>query len=311
MAVMAMYFGKVNLVSSDINDVLAGKVSFNGILQNVIRALTDGTIFTYDRPIKVEDKMTSEEIEYSLAIIEKDRSFIQGYIYKKSFIHYKDFNEDKKELDSKKVPNTEGIQFYYDAFREMIAYQRTQRFGYKEFLMAFEGIMNNACEQAELAYKFSLSQYTEGIDLYELKNVLKNEGPVQKLNIKYQIPNPEADLLEAIRLNKEKTIAEFEDANLTIKNVVYQSNSDVGINVESEMIEQELKNIESMHSQIDAKKALQNGYVVVETTYVNGLTRSSADMRPVVKHIDDSFDFRMEAENAIASRIAHEIKENQ
>ena len=310
MAAMALYFGKVNMISHDIDDVLNDRVSFRRILERVMGVLNDGSSYTYDRPIKVDDEFTSEEIEYSLSIKEKNDTYIQGYIYKKSFIHYKDFNEKTKDLDSKKIPNTEGVEFYYDVFREMIAYQRTQRFGYKEVLLAFEGIMNNACENADLSYKFSLSQYTEGIDLDELKSELLSE-PVQKINIKYQIPNPESELLDAIRENQERTIEEFEAANLTIKNVSYQSNSTQGLNIESEIITNELMNISGLHSKIDSKKAIQNGYVVVETTYVNGLTKSSADMRPVVKHIDEKMNFKEEAERTILSRIAKQIREEQ
>lgn len=310
MAAIALYFGKVNMISHDIDDVINDRASFRRILENVIGVMNDGAKYTYDRPIKVDGEFTSEEIEYTLSIKEKNDSFIQGYIYKKSFIHYKDYNEYTKDLDSKKISNTEGVEFYYDVFREMIAYQRTQRFGYKEVLLAFEGIINNACENADLTYKFSLSQYTEGIDLDELKTELKAE-PVQKINIKYQIPNPDADLLDAIRENQEKTIEEFEAANLTIKHVTYQSNSSEGLNIESDIILNELQNISGLHSKIDSKKAIQNGYVVVETTYVNGLTKSSADMRPVIKHIDEKMNFREEAERTILSRIAKQIREEQ
>lgn len=311
MSEIVLYFGKVNLVSSDINDVLNNTSSFRRILENVIIALRDGTTFVYERPIKIDDVYTTEEIEYSLAIKEKDISGIQGYIYKKSFLHYKDFNEKKKELDSKKIANTEGIQFFYDPFRELFAYHRSLRFGYKEVLTAFEGIINNACKQKSLNYIFSLSQYTEGINLDDFKQELKNEGPIQKIDIKYQIPNPESDLLEEIRLNKEQTINEFESANLAFKNVEYSSNSETGINIEAEIISRELKNIESMHSHISAEKAFQNGYVVVETTNIKGLTRSSAEMRPMIKHISGNENFGKEAKNTIISIIAREINENQ
>ena len=310
MASIALYFGKVNMISQDINDVLNNRVSFRRILENVLGVLKDGSSYKCDRPIKGDDEFTSEEIEYSLSIKEKNDTYIQGYIYKKSFIHYKDFNEQTKDLDSKKIPNTEGVEFYYDVFREMIAYQRTQRFGYKEVLLAFEGIINSACENANLSYKFAINQYTEGIDLNELKSELLS-APVEKINIKYQIPNPDSELLDAIRENQEKTIEEFEAANLTIKSVLYQSNSDQGLNIDSDIIAKELENISGLHSKIDSKKAIQNGYVVVETTYVNGLTKSSAVMRPLVKHIDDKMNLKEEAKNTILSRIVKPIQEGQ
>ncbi len=310
MSGLAIYFGKVNMISHDINEVLNDEASFRKILEKILQALVDGTKYEYERPLKTDDGYTSENIEYTLSVKEKGDSSIQGYIYKKAFIHYKDFNENTKTLDSKKTSNTEGVEFFYDVFREMIAYQRTQRFGYKEVLSAFEGIINKACEKANLNYKFSLSQYTEGIDLTELKTELTAE-PVSKINIKYQIPNPNADLLDEIRANPEKTIEAFEKANLTIKNVIYQSNSSDGLNIESQLINDELQNIEGFHSKISSQKATQNGYVVVETTYVNGLTRSSSDMKPVIKHIEDQIYFREAAEITISSRVAMQIRIDQ
>lgn len=193
----------------------------------------------------------------------------------------------------------------------MIAYQRALRFGYKEVLKAFEGIINNACINAKLKYKFCLNQYTEGLDLDQLTRELQNQGPVQKINIKYQIPNPESDLLSEIRINREKTIADFASANLTVKNVMYQTNSERGINLESDIIKEELKNISNMHSKIDAKKAIQNGYVVVETTDINGLTKSSADMRPIIKHIEEYKDFGEEAKISIMNVVVKEIQVDQ
>ena len=83
----------------------------------------------------------------------------------------------------------------------MVSYQRTLRFGYKEFLFAFEGILNSACKLAHLNYSFTVNQYTEGLDINNLRNTLQNEHQIQKLKIKYQIPNPDADTLKYIQEN--------------------------------------------------------------------------------------------------------------
>ncbi|SDZ76452.1 hypothetical protein SAMN02910384_00008 [Pseudobutyrivibrio sp. ACV-2] len=310
MAAIALYFGKVNLVSGEINGVIYNEISLRNILEQVSVALVDGISFKTEKPIKVDDEFKSEEIEYSLAIKEKNDSYVRGYIYKKSYIHYKDYNENTKDLDSKKIPNTEGVEFLYEYYREMIAYQRTQRFGYKEVLNAFEGIINCACTNNGLSYKFSIAQYTEGLELDQLKDYLI-ERPVQELNIKYQIPNPNSELLDSIRANREKTIEEFTAANLTTKSVIYHTNSKKGINIESEMIENELNHISSLHSEIDVSHALRNGYVVVEATDINGVKKSSADMRPLIKHIDESIDFMEAAHSTITASVEREIRKNQ
>lgn len=308
---IALYFAKVNLVSHQINEVLEARIPFRPILQSVMNSIENGLVYKYDRPIKVDGEFHTEKIEYSISIRDKKDDVIEGFLYKKSFIHYKTYNESTKELDSKKITSTEGVLFYYDVFREMVAYQRTLRFGYKEVLNAFEGIINLACEKANLGYKFTVCQYTEGLDLDQLKHDMLEPGEVQRLNVRYQIPNPESDILEEIKNNPEKTIADFKEANLTTKTVIYQSNGIHGLNIDSRIIEQELNNISSMHSHIDAKRAIQNGYVVVETTNINGLKRSSAETHPLTKKIEDLSEFREAASATILSRVAHEIAINQ
>lgn len=72
MSGIALYFGKVNMVSSELNSVLNNETSLRRILDQVSQALNDRTTYTYDRPLKIDDEYTSEEILYSISIKEKD-----------------------------------------------------------------------------------------------------------------------------------------------------------------------------------------------------------------------------------------------
>lgn len=305
---IALYFGKINMSSSQLGDVLTNNASFREILSNVLAALKEDITYTYHCIKNVDNKIICEDIEYSLSIKEKNDSELFGYIHKKSYLNYKDFDKDKKEILNKKVQNTETSEFYYDVFREMVGYQRTLRFGYKEFLYAFEGILNNACKTANLNYSFTVNQFTNGIDINDLRNMLQKEKQIQKLKIKYQIPNPDANTLKHIQENPEKTIKDFEDANLAMKYVTYQAFSDKGLNVKSEIIEKEIQNINTIHSNIGAEKAIQNGYVEVETTDFNGITRSTADKRPVIRHIEYEYEFKEAASKMIINYIRNSIE---
>lgn len=304
---IALYFGKINMNSSQLGDVLTNNTPFRIILSNVLGALKDDVKYIHRYSKQVDNKTIVEDIEYSLSIKEKTDNELIGYIHKKSYLNYKDFDKKNKEIIPKKVQNTETSEFYYDVFREMVGYQRTLRFGYKEFLFAFEGILNTACKMANLDYSFTVNQYTEGLDIDNLRNILQNENQIQKLKIKYQIPNPDADTLKYIQENPEKTIKDFKDANLAIKYVTYQAFADKGLNVGSEMIEKELQSINNIHSNIGAQKAIQNGYVEVETTDINGITRSTADTRPVIKHIDYIYELKEAASNVIINHIHNSI----
>lgn len=219
---ITIYFGKVNLVSSQIGDALFNSISLRNILSELLNALRDNTSYTYTttKLININETVT-EDIEYSLSIKEKTDTDLQGYLHKKSYLYYKDFDKQTKEIISKKIENTESSEFYYDVFREMIGYQCTLRFGYKEFLYGFEGILNTACTNANLDYKFTVNQYTEGLDINDLRNeLISNNQQIQTLKIKYQIPNPNFDTLRKIHLNPEETIKNFRSANLATKYVV-------------------------------------------------------------------------------------------
>ena len=151
----AIYFGKINLVSSQIGEVLCNAISLRNVLTKLFIALKDDITYTYTTTKQIDENTTIDQtIEYSITIKEKTESDLQGYLHKKSYLYYKDFNKNTKERITKKVENTESSEFYYDVYREMVGYQRTQRFGYKEFLYGFEGILNSACESSDLDYAF-------------------------------------------------------------------------------------------------------------------------------------------------------------
>lgn len=148
-----IYFGKINLVSSQIGDVLYNTTSLKSILTKLFMVIKDDITYTYTTMRKIdEDTTVREDIEYSLTVKEKTKSDLQGYLHKKSYLYYKDFDKNNKKRITKKVENTESSEFYYDIYREMVGYQRTQRFGYKEFLYGFQGILNAACENSNLDY---------------------------------------------------------------------------------------------------------------------------------------------------------------
>lgn len=307
---ITIYFGKVNLVSSQIGDALFNSISLRNILSELLNALRDNTSYTYTttKQININETVT-EDIEYSLSIKEKTDTDLQGYLHKKSYLYYKDFDKQTKEIISKKIENTESSEFYYDVFREMIGYQRTLRFGYKEFLYGFEGILNTACTNANLDYKFTVNQYTEGLDINDLRNeLISNNQQIQTLKIKYQIPNPNFDTLRKIHLNPEETIKNFRSANLATKYVTYQSFTNSALNISSEIIEQELQNIDNMHSSINAKEALKNGYVEVETTNIYGVKKSSTDTNPIVKHINNILELKDAASIVILNNIRNSIE---
>lgn len=87
---ITIYFGKVNLVSSQIGDALFNSISLRNILSELLNALRDNTSYTYTttKQININETVT-EDIEYSLSIKEKTDTDLQGYLHKKSYLYYK------------------------------------------------------------------------------------------------------------------------------------------------------------------------------------------------------------------------------
>ena len=84
---ITIYFGKVNLVSSQIGDALFNSISLRNILSELLNALRDNTSYTYTttKQININETVT-EDIEYSLSIKEKTDTDLQGYLHKIVFI---------------------------------------------------------------------------------------------------------------------------------------------------------------------------------------------------------------------------------
>ena len=98
---IALYFGKINMSSSQLGDVFLNNTSFHTILSNLLMALKDDLKYIHHYTKQIEDRTVTESIEYSLSVKEKNDNELLGYIHKKSYLNYKDFDKNQKEIISK------------------------------------------------------------------------------------------------------------------------------------------------------------------------------------------------------------------
>ncbi len=301
MGKMVLYFGKLNLVSGQLFEVYNKKMSMHDIMFNVLTTIQDGASFKKEFKFQTDDgeEVYVEEIKYNIAIKEKTDTYIQGYLYKNSKVIIKNFNRVTKQLDHKRVDNDEGVEFYFDVFAEMVGYYTANRLGHKEFREAFCGILNKTMKKYE--YVFELEPYTEGLSLDEIKSDLRNLGTLQRIEIKYHIPNPGDEILERIQNNGEK-LENYKKANLAKKSILLSAASKSGINMDSEEVNKELDEIENMHSSMDAKVATKNAYVEVNATNYNGVTMSTKEKKPIKKEIKNIIDFKEACADVIKRR---------
>ncbi len=94
---IALYFGKINMSSSQLGDVFLNNTSFHTILSNLLMALKDDLTYIHHYTKQIEDRTVTESIEYSLSVKEKNDNELLGYIHKKTSV-YKGYKQDKIEM---------------------------------------------------------------------------------------------------------------------------------------------------------------------------------------------------------------------
>ncbi len=299
---VVLYFGKINLVSDHLQKVYKGELQINDILCSLLQYMKDGTEYIKEYKFKLDGDIVTEEIRYSIAIRKKSDTVINGFLYKTSKIHFKNFNRITKELEKKAINNDEGVEFYFDVLAEMVGYHTSNRLGHKEFLEAFEAIINKACQDVGADYRFNVKQYTQGLSIDEINSELRNIQSIQKLTLKYQLPNAGEEILDEIRKNGENTIKRFEKANMASKSVIFTAASNRGLNVDSDEVKEEMEQLQNLHSSVSMENATRHGYVEVTTVDGKGTEKTTADKKPVKRKIANIVEFEDACKDVIAKR---------
>lgn len=288
---MIIYFGKLNLNSSHIYKVYKNEIELNEILDKVLISLKDGIKYEMEEYYKEGTETKVSTTTYTLKIKEKTESYVSGFIYKDATIYFKQYNEISKKFEWHSVISNESADFYLDVYSEKVGYLTANRFGYKEFLHAFEGIINKGLELEEYEYRFTVELLTSGMSIDDIKDELKSISNIQKLKIKIQPPNINDDLMKAMEEDAEETLKNFEDANIATKSILLTSSSRVGLNIESKEINDQLDQLASIHSKISPNTLMKNGYVEIEVTDGFGEKITTGEKKAVKKEIDNIIDF--------------------
>jgi len=287
------YFAKLNLVSGHVFQIYKDETLLNKILDIVSMDLKSDIPYIEEKIVKDGECTFTNSTEYKLRIIKNENHIIYGYIYKSSHVYYKNFNAVTNELESKSVPNTDAIRFYFDVFKETIAFHTSQRFGHREFLYAFSGIINKCMEINQREYRFEMSLRTEGLSFEEITKSLKEINGITELKMKYQPPNPDDETLKLWRESGENFIDSMDEANVTGVSYIFSSKGTKGLNVDSQMIGDSINQIEGIYNFMGNRKAISKGYLSIEATGKNGKKYTTADAKPVktiIENVDSFFE---------------------
>lgn len=229
-----LYCSKVNLVSTDIFDVYKDEGLLIKILSILHGAISSDVVYEESIEYVNESKETvARTIKYKLAINEKTDSYIYGYLCKDSELYYKTFNSKTKQSERHSTPYTESVLFYFDVYKELIVFHTANRLGRKEFNDAITGIFNNTMEVNGNDYRFNVTLRTEGLDVDEIEDELRNIDNIYELKFNYQPPNPDNDIWNRIRENGEKMLDTMEDAHATRISQVFSTKGGRGLNLDS------------------------------------------------------------------------------
>ena len=230
----------------------------------------------------------STTIEYSTNILHIDDTYtyVEGWLYKKSKLHYKKLDETTKELVSQFTENTEGIRFTLDVNHGLVGYNTSSRFGYKEFIEAFVMLINIGEEINNSVYRYNIGICTSGMALDDIKKELTKIGKIRELRIRMQPPNPSDTLLDELQRRCDGVVKDFKDANVTEVELFYSSKGTRGINLTAPFIDEKINDIQGLYSGLSVEESTKKGYVSVEATSASGRKYSSADSKPFRKVID-------------------------
>lgn len=291
---ITLYFAKLNLISDDIYKLYDDPKIKKEISYALYSAINTNPRWEKEN-IFFDDagEPHSTVIEYSTNILRTDDAYtyVEGWLYKKSKLHYKKLDEVTKELIPHSTENTEGIRFTLDINHGFVGYNTSSRFGYKEFIEAFVMLINVGEQKIKCDYRYNIRLCTSGMALDDIKKELNKIGRIRELRIRMQPPNPSDTLLDELQKRCDGVVKDFKDANVTEVELFYSSKGSGGINLTAPFIEEKIHDIQGLYSGLSVEESTKKGYVSVEATSASGRKYSSGDSKPFRKLIWDIGEF--------------------
>lgn len=298
---MTLYFAKINLVSEDIYDLYNNPALRKDVSFALYKSISANPIWEKENIFfDKSGEPHSTVVEYTTHILNVDdtHTYVEGWVYKKSKLHYKTLDKETKELVSHSTENTEGIRFALDLEHGFVGYNTSSRFGYKEFIDAFVMLVNLGEEKCKFDYRYNIRLCTSGISLEDIKKELSSIGRIKELRIRMQPPNPSEAILDELQKRCDGVVKDFKDANVTEVELFYSSKGSSGINITAPFIEEKIQDIQGLYSALPVEESTRKGYVSVEATSSSGRKYSSGESKPLRKVIwglEDLFESCIEA----------------
>lgn len=289
---MTLYFAKMN-INSHIYRVYDDKSVMKMIFDKIYSEIKENVKFE-KKFISIHDGFEYVQTDvFSFVKLDKmignsnDR-IIYGKVLKQGHKYLKQGIGDNGELVSNKVPYLEENTFLFDVEKEVIAFHRSQNFGYKEFVEAFQGLLNACLNEVdtEAVFSFDVSLITKGIKIGEIKSELKKMGPLEELQITIIPPNPNSDILDEMDQHGQ-VLKEMKEGNINTYVVRLGSTDSKGVDLESKVVNTELNKATQIHKNLSEEEVTSRGYVKVQGRTREGKEFSSQDTKVISMRVTD------------------------
>lgn len=282
-----IFFAKVNY--SNMYEIYDKKRNLKDVNKKIYSLLNEKVSYE-----KIELKKDEEgnffpkKIKYEFLSLEKENNIIIGNLIKNDYIYLKKIDRETTQEIRKKAETDESILFYYDIDREIIAFHTTRKFGHIEFSESFENLLNNTFEEENQGESFSVGIKNNVGSFSKIIEDIKELGVIKELRIDVVPPNWQSRILEDIERDSREGLRKMQEANVTRKSTIFNSNSKKGINIDSSMIKSGIGEFKLLHKELDEKDVINNTYGEIIAVSKEGKRYSTKISNPLKYEIDDS-----------------------
>lgn len=294
-----MYLAKINLTSA-IYDVYDNKININDVTQSVYDQLNENTKYSMISNRKYKDSLGNtkkfhQNSIYQLTELNKcNDMIITGKMVRTFYRPTERINEHGKVISDFNTDNV-SIYFYFDVKNELVAFSERQSFGYNQFILALNYMINQNKEK----YKFEIFLQKDNNILQEKIKELKSVYSIRATLIP---PNSNEEDLKEFR----ESLQYIEDCKSMNANKLR-----LEMSVDNEL--NSLK-IESKYMQ-DIFKAVSRGYGDVTTNGINQngkkQTISSNQDAALTRIVDENLtepEYAGEAHNFIINFLQKKVR---
>ncbi|WP_147564969.1 DUF4747 domain-containing protein [Clostridium tyrobutyricum] len=278
-----LYFVKVNINSESTYRVHREEIDTYDIMLKLALKIRNDIryIHTIEQIVKGETLTTKQEFAFSgISKMEVDSEvMIVGGVVKTAKVFINNIDKETGEKTTRAFDSDEIINFCFYPKKEVVAYYCPRKFGYQEFVYAFEALVNEAFKKEH----FSISTITNGLSLDNIKESLRKIKNIKTLQIDIIPPNPNGDMKKKLKENAENKIKSLEQGRITERSTIFKSSYKAGLDTDSEEISRELDDATAMHSKISTEDVTKNGYVNIIAENEKGRIYNTNNEK-VIKH---------------------------